>query len=170
MLTSFLTFKGRIGRGMWWLTAVLQAFLILGTSVYLMNVEAAASPRTGWQGPVFFAILLFTAWIGICANIKRYHDRGKSGFWVFIAFVPIVGGIWMFIELGMLPGDEDANDFGPPPGSLAAYHAPERQDAAASKLGKLDDAYFQEYAAKNAASNAPSSSASGNRPAFGRRA
>ncbi|WP_396128302.1 hypothetical protein [Clostridium sp.] len=27
------------------------------------------------------------------------HDIGKSGFWIFIRLVPIVGGIWMLVYL-----------------------------------------------------------------------
>jgi uncharacterized membrane protein YhaH (DUF805 family) len=149
VLTSFFSFNGRIGRGMWWLTGVLQALLIIGAGVYIVNVDAAANPRTGWQGPVFFGIIILIAWIGICGNIKRYHDRGKSGFWVFIGLVPIIGAIWMFIELGMLPGDEGANDFGPAPGSTAdTQNYGRRAEDKPSKLSHLDDSYFADYAKK----------------------
>ncbi len=55
--------------------------------------------------------------INICSTVKRYHDRGKSGFWFFITFVPLIGGMWQFIECGMLPGDDHNNDYGAPPGS-----------------------------------------------------
>ncbi len=172
MLTSSLSFKGRIGRGTWWLTALVQGFLILCAGLYLFNVDAAVNPRTGWQGPVFFAILLLTAWVGICANIKRYHDRGKSGFWVFISFVPIVGAIWMFIELGMLPGTEGANDFGPAPGTVLDAQGENygrRADDRPSKLSKLDDAYFAEYAKKLAEQSKTSNHTGTASIAFGRR-
>ncbi|MFM9941628.1 MAG: DUF805 domain-containing protein [Hyphomicrobiaceae bacterium] len=177
MLTSFFSFHGRIGRGMWWLTGLLQFALAIAAGLYLENVDAAADPRTGWQGPVFFIIILVFCWIGLCANIKRYHDRSKSGFWVLIAFVPFIGALWMLIELGFLPGDEAENIFGPPPGSglkSASRDVAERP----SQLGKLDDAYFKQYAATLAATKAPQAQAaapartrsnSGARPAFGKR-
>ncbi len=180
---SFMSFQGRIGRGMWWLTGVLQLLLVAGAIAYVAAVDAAEDPRTGWQGPVFFLIVLFTAWIGLCANIKRYHDRGKSGFWVLICFVPFVGPIWMFIELGFLRGVDGPNSFGSPSGSglapLGGSQAAVATEAPVntSSLAKLDDAYFRDYAAtkaaaaKTEASSKPSGARSGKaaRGTFGKR-
>jgi uncharacterized membrane protein YhaH (DUF805 family) len=46
---------------------------------------------------------------------KRWHDRDKSGWWSLIALVPIIGGIWIFIELGCLRGADGPNQYGPDP-------------------------------------------------------
>ena len=47
---------------------------------------------------------------------KRYHDRGKSGWWYLVTFIPLIGPIWVLIELQFLSGDRGSNRFGPPPG------------------------------------------------------
>jgi uncharacterized membrane protein YhaH (DUF805 family) len=57
------------------------------------------------------------AQLAICA--KRFHDRGKSGWWVLMAFVPAIGFVWILIELGMLPGDPGPNAHGPPEATAA---------------------------------------------------
>ena len=49
--------------------------------------------------------------------IKRYHDRDKSGAWVFIILVPVIGALWSFIETGFLAGTSGPNRFGPDPRS-----------------------------------------------------
>jgi uncharacterized membrane protein YhaH (DUF805 family) len=46
-------------------------------------------------------------------GIKRFHDRDKSGWWVLIAFVPIIGWIWYLIECGFLPGTDGPNRYDP---------------------------------------------------------
>jgi uncharacterized membrane protein YhaH (DUF805 family) len=46
---------------------------------------------------------------------KRFHDRDKSGWWVLIIFIPIVGIIWYIVELGCLPGTPGPNRFGSDP-------------------------------------------------------
>jgi uncharacterized membrane protein YhaH (DUF805 family) len=51
----------------------------------------------------------------ILVHIKRWHDRDKSGWWMLILFVPIIGAIWFLIELGFLPGTPGPNRFGQPP-------------------------------------------------------
>ena len=152
---SFMSFQGRIGRGMWWISGVVQLLLIVMAIGYVAAVEAAEDPRTGWQGPVFFLIVLIFAWIGLCANIKRYHDRGKSGFWMLVSIVPIIGPLWMLIELGFLPGTNGDNEFGPPPSSIGGQIGSNKDAGEAavvvnSKLAKLDGAYFRDLAAQKA--------------------
>jgi uncharacterized membrane protein YhaH (DUF805 family) len=58
--------------------------------------------------------LLF-AWIKLAVLVKRWHDRDKSGWWVLIALVPIIGPIWQGIECFFLPGTEGSNRYGPSP-------------------------------------------------------
>jgi uncharacterized membrane protein YhaH (DUF805 family) len=40
----------------------------------------------------------------ILVDIKRWHDRDKSGWWMLIALVPIIGAIWFLIETRLLGG------------------------------------------------------------------
>jgi uncharacterized membrane protein YhaH (DUF805 family) len=47
--------------------------------------------------------------------VKRYHDRNKSGWWILIVFVPVIGGLWYFIECGFLRGTPGPNTYGPDP-------------------------------------------------------
>ena len=47
-------------------------------------------------------------------HIKRFHDRDKSGWWVLIGLIPIIGAIWLLIELGFLKGTPGPNRFGSP--------------------------------------------------------
>jgi uncharacterized membrane protein YhaH (DUF805 family) len=55
------------------------------------------------------------AWIGLALEVKRWHDRDKSWLWIFIAFIPLVGPFWAFIECGFLDGTDGPNRFGPSP-------------------------------------------------------
>ena len=66
-------------------------------------------------------------------TVRRFHDRGKSGWWVYLPVAPLgilaVAGIepwtigvtllltmifslWQLIELGCLPGTLGGNDYG----------------------------------------------------------
>ena len=51
----------------------------------------------------------------IALYAKRWHDRNKSGWWSLIGLIPIIGGIWMLIELGFLKGTAGPNSYGPDP-------------------------------------------------------
>ena len=47
----------------------------------------------------------------LAITIRRLHDIGKSGWWYFIAFVPIVGGIILFV-FTLLDSEPYANQWG----------------------------------------------------------
>ena len=47
--------------------------------------------------------------------VKRLHDRNKSARWLILLFVPIVGALWMLVELGFLRGTRGINKWGDDP-------------------------------------------------------
>lgn len=128
-LQSFLSFEGRNSRKSFWLSFlvllivswILQfiVFAIFGGSM-MMSMDPNASPEaqmeamSGMWLPLTIVILL-TLWPSLAIYTKRWHDRNKSGWWSLIMFVPIIGGLWMLIELGFLRGTEGPNRFGPDP-------------------------------------------------------
>ena len=61
-----------------------------------------------------YIIMLVLLWPSLAVQIKRWHDRDKSGWWQLISLVPIAGPIWAFIELGFLPGTSGANRYDSP--------------------------------------------------------
>ena len=97
----YLNFDGRIARKDWWIGIII-----------IVVVSLIISALIGNQGLVQFviAILLFIG--GLSLHIKRFHDRGKSGWWVLVFFIPVIGFIWMIVEMGILEGDADANEYG----------------------------------------------------------
>ena len=98
----YTNFDGRIARKDWW----------IGIAIIFV-VSLVLSFLIGNQGLVQFviAILLFIG--GLALHIKRFHDRGKSGWWVLVFLIPFIGFIWMIIEMGILEGDAEANEYGP---------------------------------------------------------
>ena len=48
-------------------------------------------------------IVVFIVWIAtLSVKIRRLHDTDRSGWWVLIEFVPLIGTIWFYI-LMLLP-------------------------------------------------------------------
>ena len=47
-------------------------------------------------------------------TVRRLHDIGKSGWWYLIAFVPLIGGLVLFV-FTLLDSDPDRNEYGPNP-------------------------------------------------------
>lgn len=104
-----LGLEGRIGRRTWWLWGVA---LPLGLTLYFTVVlrVAGVSVRA-----TEVAVNLLLLWPAVAVSVKRWHDRGKHGWWVLVALIPFVGWLWLLIENGLLRGDASANRFGDAP-------------------------------------------------------
>ena len=50
----------------------------------------------------------------LAVAVRRLHDQGKSGWWILIGLVPLIGGIWLII-LYFMDGTRGPNRFGPDP-------------------------------------------------------
>jgi uncharacterized membrane protein YhaH (DUF805 family) len=99
-------FRGRVPRSAFWWTLILSgaAFVIL--FVFLDATLGRASTLVLY--PPFF-------WIAAAAAVKRMRDRGKSPAWLLVALVPVLGPLWLFVDLGLLRGTPGENHYGPDP-------------------------------------------------------
>jgi uncharacterized membrane protein YhaH (DUF805 family) len=102
--------RGRIGRGQWWALhfgqlVALYVGLAIFVSIMMIN---------GWVGGLFLVTLLVALAVSfVVTDIKRLHDRNKSGHWFLLHFIPFLGSVLTIVELGILPGDPKANHYGP---------------------------------------------------------
>jgi uncharacterized membrane protein YhaH (DUF805 family) len=101
------SFRGRVGRLEFWLMALLSIPFYVGAK--LMNGGFAHDPT---ESPGIL-LLLPTLWPAFAVTVKRWHDRDKSGWWMLINLIPLVGAIWSLIETGFLRGTDGDNRFGP---------------------------------------------------------
>jgi uncharacterized membrane protein YhaH (DUF805 family) len=135
-------FNGRIRRTNYWLGSigagfvlgiifVVLFFLVLGGAAMLaqggdQNAQAAAGAGAGIFGLIIMiAWYVLAIWIGLALQVKRWHDRDKSGVWVLINLIPIVGAFWSLIECGFLDGTMGPNRFGPSPKGIVAPPMPQ---------------------------------------------
>lgn len=85
-LTHYVDFKGRATRSEYWYF-VLACF-ILGLILDAIGNDILES-----------IIYLFLLLPFIAAQIRRLHDTGRSGFWILIDPVPVIGCIVMLVML-----------------------------------------------------------------------
>jgi uncharacterized membrane protein YhaH (DUF805 family) len=105
----FLRFDGRIGLAAFWGTIGILAFAHL-----LMRWMLGDNNQSGVLAVLAVMLLMATPPLVLAAATKRLHDRGKSGWWIVFAAVPIIGWIWAVIDLGLRFGDPGRNRYGLP--------------------------------------------------------
>jgi uncharacterized membrane protein YhaH (DUF805 family) len=118
----FLSSVGRTSRAPFLLAS---AVLIAVTAVYERFAGGVIHWITGW---FMYPVLVFC---GASVLSKRLHDRGRSGWWSalillavlvvwpypagFIAVLFSLVLFWAVIDLGVMPGEQGANRYGPNP-------------------------------------------------------
>ena len=58
---------------------------------------------------------LLLVWPALAVSVKRWHDRDRSGWWVLLNLVPVIGWLWALIDNGFLRGTAGPNRFGEDP-------------------------------------------------------
>jgi uncharacterized membrane protein YhaH (DUF805 family) len=117
-LRKYLEFRGRAGRKEYWLfllLVVLAQFLMLivvGFGAAAVASLERMSPKELVDAARLLGLLpLFLPWLAVSA--RRLHDRGRSGWWLLVGLIPIIGGIVLHVAFAFR-GDEGENRYGPP--------------------------------------------------------
>lgn len=108
------SFNGRISRGEFWLGILLVCVPLLVVEAGIRVLAAIGSEILLLVGYVI-AIAATVAIFAVYA--KRFHDRGRSGWWSLILLIPILQ-FWAPVECGFLEGTDEPNAFGPVPKGL----------------------------------------------------
>jgi len=101
-LKKYFNFKDRASRSEYWY------FQLVLTPIYIWS----QFPSNDTQILVIQLILTFGSLIpGISAGVRRLHDRDKSGWFMLISFIPILGAIFLIVMLAE-KGTPGKNKFG----------------------------------------------------------
>jgi uncharacterized membrane protein YhaH (DUF805 family) len=121
------SFNGRIPRLHYWLIKLATVLTLYFTAFLSHSLSSETRDMAGMSPSpaalvatvlalLMIMIMLFMAvWASLAAQVKRWHDRGKSWTWALLGLVPIVGWLWQGIECGYLEGTLGLNRFGPSP-------------------------------------------------------
>ena len=120
VLGKYATFSGRAPRSeyWWWVLAVFLALTVAGIIDGAVIAPALGFPAFAMEAgqPLSALVSLAVFLPGLAVAVRRLHDTGRSGWWLLIVLVPLIGGLvllWFLVQPSQ-PGD---NRFGRnPPG------------------------------------------------------
>jgi uncharacterized membrane protein YhaH (DUF805 family) len=98
-LKKYADFSGRARRTEYWLFVLFNMVIAV-----LLSVIDYVLSSPGIIGLLFALAILLPS---IAVGVRRLHDTDRSGWWLLIAFVPLIGGIVLlvFFVLDSTPGD-----------------------------------------------------------------
>ena len=89
-------FSGRARRKEYWMFFLFNMIFAF-VAMFLDNTLGTAGPA-GYG--IFYGIYALALFIpGLAVFVRRLHDVGKSGWMFLIAFIPLIGAIWLTVLL-----------------------------------------------------------------------
>lgn len=112
VIKQYADFDGRARRMEYWMYALIA--FIIGLVIGFIEMLLGFYDNGASFGVLSLLYNLFLLIPGIAVSVRRLHDLGKSGWWLLIAFIPIVGLIWLLV-LFFTEGESGSNEYGPDP-------------------------------------------------------
>jgi uncharacterized membrane protein YhaH (DUF805 family) len=101
----YVKFDGRASRPAFWWWVLFVVLASVGANIIDLAIGA----------PVFSAIVgLGLLLPNLSVAIRRLHDTDRTGWWVLIWLIPLIGWIVLLVFY-LQQGDAGENRFGPPP-------------------------------------------------------
>ncbi len=115
-MKKYVDFSGRARRTEYWMFVLFNIIFAI-VAITLDNVFGLESEDTGYGllYALFSLAIIFPGW---AVTVRRLHDIGKSGWWIFVNLTPYIGGIWLLVltVIDSQPGD---NQYGANPKLLS---------------------------------------------------
>ncbi|MEP6468493.1 MAG: DUF805 domain-containing protein [Chloroflexota bacterium] len=113
-LRKYVGFSGRASRPeFWWF---ILFYVIAAIVIVVIDLALSTYPI------LYLIVTLGLILPTLAAQVRRLHDTDRSGWWWFINFVPLIGGIWLIV-LFAKPGTPEPNKYGPSSSALPAAPA-----------------------------------------------
>lgn len=106
VLKKYAEFSGRASRSEFWMFFLIHFIILV--------VLAILAARFSFFNLIYLVYALGTLVPYLAAAARRLHDTDKSGWFLLIGLIPLVGGIILIVLLA-LPGSDGDNRYGSPP-------------------------------------------------------
>jgi uncharacterized membrane protein YhaH (DUF805 family) len=123
VLSQYVGFSGRARRSEYWWFFLFTLILSFVAAILdnALGTNVGSNPgSTGVIGVVLGLALLLPA---LAVAVRRLHDTGRSGAWLLIGLVPVVGSIVLLVFF-LLDGNRGSNRYGADPKHAAQATAP----------------------------------------------
>lgn len=107
LFTNYANFKGRTSRRDFWLAYLGYIILTVLVSFVAGFISGLLDTEILSFIPTLFSLVFIIPLLAM--EIRRLHDVNKSGWWLFISFVPLVGSIILLVLFCSASVDENNN-------------------------------------------------------------
>ena len=114
----YAKFDGRASRSEYWFYTLFYLIIAIVAGMldtFLINPMLGATPQEAGEGGILQIVLALALLIpSIAIGIRRLHDIGKSGWWLLVGLIPIIGAL-VLIYFYVTDSQAGSNQFGENP-------------------------------------------------------
>lgn len=107
VIKDYAVFSGRARRKEYWMFALINLLISIGISI----VAGLIGDKHGLLSGLYSLAVLIP---GIAVSVRRLHDIGKSGWWLLLILIPIIGWIVLLV-FAVTDSQPGANAYGANP-------------------------------------------------------
>ena len=115
VIEAVTSYQGRMTRTDFWLKGVLPVYLAEILVLVPLGMLVELGPPLLFVPGWLMTATLAALWFQVPAWAKRLHDRNRSLWYGLIVLIPVVGSLWLLIELCFLRGTIGINRYGQDP-------------------------------------------------------
>ena len=105
--------KGRAPRKEYWLFTLFSIIALFISVVIDINIGSFINIDGKPTFPILYLITYLILLVpSFTLSVRRMHDIGKSGWWILLPIIPLIGPL-VFLYFLILPSDEE-NKYGEP--------------------------------------------------------
>ncbi|MBZ5200582.1 DUF805 domain-containing protein [Planomicrobium chinense] len=104
-------FSGRSRRKEYWLFVLFTTVISIVLSIIDVIAGLQLTEDIGVLGGLFSLLIIIPTF---SVTVRRLHDIGRSGWWVLLTFIPLIGWMTLFI-FSLLDSQSGTNAYGPSP-------------------------------------------------------
>jgi uncharacterized membrane protein YhaH (DUF805 family) len=112
VLKNYLGFSGRARRQEYWMFVLFNA--VFSIIAILLDNIVGTDIEGYWLGLFYILYYLAVFLPALAVLVRRLHDIGKSGWFMFVSLIPIIGSIWLIVLL-CKDGNTGENKYGANP-------------------------------------------------------
>ncbi len=139
VLTNYAEFKGRAHRTEYWMFVLVSMLvvIVLGIIESILGISSVSEYGSN-SGPIVALYNLAVLIPSIAVGVRRLHDTDKSGWWMLLILIPIIGWLLLLYYL-VLDSQAESNQFGENPKGVQANSEPAQPPQASQQGGEQSD-------------------------------
>jgi len=97
VLKDYAVFSGEASRREYWMFSLINFLIIV--ALVILDISLGMFDEEAGMGVISGIYILATLLPSLAVTVRRLHDTSRSGWWILLNFVPLIGPLILLVFL-----------------------------------------------------------------------